>query len=370
MKILHTVKHAYPSTGGMESVVNDIVEGINTLDSNFDFTVYSNSYKNQMHFERFVHNGICYVKERTFGHFKSQPLTIYYRELSKLIEQHDIIHHHYPFPNMEFNLVNKIKLLKNKKLIITWHANVGQSRWKSFEKVYDPLIRKLLDRAESIVVTSPQLVENSLLLPIYEKKIEVIPLSYSKRFSASDQTARYMESGNPMKILFVGRLRAYKGLDVAIRAIKDLHVKFSIVGNGEHSNSLQRLVKELNMLEKVTFYEDLDNAQVEEMYNKSDLFLLPSVNEAEAFGVVQLEAMANGLPVINTNLKSGVPFVSLNNITGLTVTPKSVTELNNAIKRIMDDPVLYNSFSKNALKRVEEFSQEKLCDSYLSLYRK
>jgi len=370
MKILHTVKHAYPSTGGMESVVKDIVEGGHAVSNDFSFTVYSNSYTNDMRFQRFTHNGICYIKERTFGHFKSQPLTLYYRELAILIDQHDVIHHHYPFPNMEINLVNRINRLKNKKLIVTWHANIGQSRWKSLEKFYDPFVRKILDRADSIVVTSPQLIENSSLLPSYDKKIEVIPLSYNERYGTCQGQVRSLKKGAVLNILFVGRLRAYKGLSFLIKAIKDLNVKLSIVGNGEHGRYLRELVKELRVKDKVEFYENLDDVQVEQMYNQSDLFVLPSINEAEAFGVVQLEAMAKGLPVINTNLKSGVPFVSLHQVTGLTVEPKNVDALREAINLLIRERDLYSSFSKNALERVREFSREKLINAYLNLYKK
>ncbi|MGJ1514904.1 glycosyltransferase [Sphingobacterium siyangense] len=370
MKVLHTVKHAYPSTGGMESVVKDIVEGIHAVDANLDFTVYSNSYTNNIYFRKFLHNDIKYVKERTFGHFKSQPLTVYYSQLAKLIDEHDIIHHHYPFPNMEVNLVNRLTRLNEKKLVITWHANIGQSRWKSLERIYNPMVRKLLDRADSIVVTSPQLLENSTILPPYHDKIEVIPLSYNERFHSGKQKARSLTSGRPFQILFVGRLRAYKGVNVLLQAIKDLNVTLSIVGNGEYGNELRLLVNELNITSKVDFYDDLNDSQVEEMYRNSDLFILPSVNEAEAFGVVQLEAMATGLPVINTNLKSGVPFVSLHNSTGLTVEPKNVLELKNAIELIMNNGELYHLFSRNALERVKEFTREKLVNSYLNLYKR
>jgi len=369
MKILHTVKHAYPSNGGMESVVKDIVEGVHALDNDFEFTVYSNSYTNDMRFQRFSHNGVFYVKERTFGHFKSQPLTLYYKELGSLIDQHDIVHHHYPFPNMEINLVKKFSRLKNKKFIVTWHANIGQSRWKSLERFYDPLVRKMLDRADSIVVTSPQLIETSSLLSTYQKKIEIIPLSYNKRYDTSNKEARSLKKDASLNILFVGRLRAYKGLSFLIRAIADLNVRLCIVGNGEHGRDLRELVNELNVSDKVSFYEHLDDAEVEEMYNQSDLFVLPSINEAEAFGVVQLEAMAKGLPVINTSLRSGVPFVSLDQVTGLTVEPKNVDALRNAINLLMNDKDLYKTFSKNALERVKEFSREKLTNAYLKLYK-
>jgi SPP1 gp7 family putative phage head morphogenesis protein len=82
---------------------------------------------------------------------------------------------------------------------------------------------------------------------------------------------------------------------------------------------------------KVFFVTDADDETVDKFYSTSELFVLPSINEAEAFGIVQLEAMSRGLPVINTNLKSGVPFVSLDCVTVFTVNPMNVVELKNSI---------------------------------------
>lgn len=369
MKILQTIKYAYPSKGGMESVAKDIVEGVSLLDKSIDFTVYSSAEKRAFKPQYFGHNGISYVKESTFGYFKSQPLTLFYKELGVLIDSHDIIHHHYPFPNMELNLVNHLSKLKNKKFILTWHANIGQSRWKALEKFYNPLVFKLLDRADRIVVTSPQLLEYSNILPAYANKIEVIPLSYNERYEQVT-IPKLIKQVRPLRALFVGRLREYKGLSILLHAIRDLDITLNIVGQGEYGTYLHKLVNELQIGHKVQFYANLSDREVEEMYEKSDVFVLPSINEAEAFGVVQLEAMAKGLPVINTKLQSGVPFVSIDGLTGLTVAPKSSLALQEAIVTLMNDPNLYNRFSINALERVQSFTRKKLAQSYLSLYHK
>ena len=105
-----------------------------------------------------------------------------------------------------------------------------------------------------------------------------------------------------------------------------------------------------------------------DLYNQSDIFVLPSINEAEAFGVVQLEAMATGLPVINTLLRSGVPYVSLDGLSGYTVPPQNVTELKGAIQRIITDPKKYEEMSFNSLERSKLFTREAMSKAYLDLY--
>ncbi|RYF26382.1 MAG: glycosyltransferase, partial [Flavobacteriales bacterium] len=105
------------------------------------------------------------------------------------------------------------------------------------------------------------------------------------------------------------------------------------------------------------------------IYQECDLFVLPSINEAEAFGVVQLEAMSNGLPVINTSLKSGVPFVSLNDFSGLTVEPGNSEELKNAISTIINSKNLYETYSRNAIIRSKNFTREKMALAYLDIYQ-
>jgi glycosyltransferase involved in cell wall biosynthesis len=368
MKILQTVKYYEPSRGGMESVVKDIVQGVSAAHEDFEFTVYSNHHiahnKKVLQLER----NLSVIKEKTPFIFRSQPLNLMYNSLKQLISTHDIIHHHYPFPNMEMALMRYSKLLENKKLIITWHANIKNSRWSFIEKYYTPLIRKLLDRADHIIVTSPQLLEASDILSDYREKVTTIPLSFAT--SNLNVSAKELESAKRKSILFVGKLRSYKGVKFLIDAIVGLDVHLDIVGSGEEESNLIAQVEELKLTSNVKFWKDVDDEQLSDIYKSADLFVLPSINEAEAFGVVQLEAMSNGLPVINTNLKSGVPYVSVHGDTGFTVEPANSDVLNKAIQRIFSDKQLYDRFSKQSLKRSKLFTREVMADAYYKIYNK
>jgi len=365
MKILQLVKWYDPWKGGMESVVKNLVEGILHISKEVHFSVYANESpickKKIESFDR-----VTVIKEHSNFYFKSQPVSYRYKSLNKLILESDVIHHHYPFPTMELALLFNLKKLEGKKFIITWHANIKNSRWSWVEKFYNLIINKLLKRADSIVVTSPQTLESSQILKQYQSKVEVIPLSFDPKFSSSKRKEYPTE--RVFNLLFVGKLRKYKGLEYLLKAIESLPVKLNIVGDGEEKEALVRQVEFLNLKNKVRFYFDLSDHDLSLMFKKSDLFILPSINEAEAFGVVQLEAMANGLPVINTNLRSGVPYVSLNEITGLTVEPKNSEALMEAIKRIIFNKSLFEKFSINCLSRSVKFSRNKMAQSYINSY--
>ena len=367
MKILQLVKYYDPSKGGMESVVKNIVEGINKTSNTTNFTVYSNNHKLKFSKSILKKYRETIIKEITPFLLKSQPLNLIYRNLKNLIIENDVIHHHYPYPTMELALYRNLKYFKNKKFIITWHANIKKSRWSWIEKIYNPLIEKLLDRADFIVVTTPQILNASEILKKYTHKIKIITLSYNTNNVLLENKKRPIN--RPFELLFVGKLRKYKGVDFLIKSIESLPVKLKIIGDGEELKTLKILVNKLNINNKVDFIINANDEELASYYQKSDLFILPSINEAEAFGIVQLEAMSYGLPVINTKLESGVPFVSLNDFSGLTVEPKNINSLKNAIEKIIYDEYLYDQFSKNALERVKFFSIEKMAQDYINIYK-
>jgi glycosyltransferase involved in cell wall biosynthesis len=368
MKILQLVKYYYPSKGGMESVVKNLSEGLVNLDDNINVTVYANNHKRSLKSTSFSFKKLFIIIEKTSLFFKSQPLNFRYKLLKKLISESDIIHHHYPYPNIEISLLMHKNLLANKKFIITWHANIENSRWFFFKRGYNFLINRILKLADCIIITSPILLIQSEILKKYKDKVFEIPLSYDQSLCFNALPRKFPLS-RKFRILFVGKLRKYKGLNFLIDAVKDLDIQLSIVGSGEEEIYLTELVANYNIQNKIFFAKDLNNLQLQQIYRESDLFVLPSINEAEAFGVVQLEAMANGIPVINTKLNSGVPFVSIHEYSGLTVQPSNSIQLKNAILRILQDPVLYEKLSLNALKRSSEFTTEKMLRNYLNVYK-
>lgn len=368
MKILQTIKYYDPSKGGMESVAKDIVAGVIEQDPSTEFTIYANSHVPLFKRTYSKSPNQNSIKEFTPFIVKSQPVNLGYPLLSELIRSSDVVHHHYPFPTMELALIKNSKLLANKKFIITWHANINNSRWSWIGSIYTPIIKKLLDLATYIVVTSPQLADASDILALYKEKVKVIPLSFDPKIAQVNVQPKTFPADRPFKLLFVGKLRAYKGVSYLIGAVKDLAVNLYIVGDGEDKIVLSNQANALGARDKVFFRSGLSDEELADMYKQCDLFVLPSINEAEAFGVVQLEAMSNGLPVINTRLLSGVPYVSLDGISGLTVEPKNSMLIKNAIEKMISSKALFETCSQNAISRSKEFSREKMALAYLNLY--
>jgi rhamnosyl/mannosyltransferase len=120
----------------------------------------------------------------------------------------------------------------------------------------------------------------------------------------------------------------------------------------------------------VQFLGDVHNEQIAPHFLAADVYLLPSIAVSEAFGIVQIEAMAAGVPVINTDLASGVPSVSRDGESGFTVRPADTEALVHAVKRLLGEPELRQRFGRAGLERARrEFSKETLARRLLAIYR-
>jgi len=359
-KILHIGKYYYPFRGGIERAMKDICD---YLKDEFEFTVL---VSNEEKIETIEYiNDTKVIRIPRLAKYSNMPVSISFIKWLKKLD-YDLIHVNMPTPIAElFCLLHKT----NKKILATYHCKM----YKTGTSLYLPFQKMFLKKTDKIIVATKGLYSNSEILHNFKDKIEFIPLSVeSSKFSYRENIENpYPDSDKTFKILFVGRLTEYKGLGYLIESMKytgddsQLH----IVGTGKLENELKELVNTLRLDDRVKFYKGIDDDSLVGFYQYCDVFVLPSVNVGEAFGIVQLEAMAAGKPVINTYLKSGVPEVSINNETGFTVEPKDSEALAGAINKLKSDKKLCEKFGQNGINRVKKyFDKNVIMGKYRDLY--
>lgn len=362
MKILQFGKFFPPDVGGIENVIYEITEG---LSQKINCDVLCSNSKNKTVIEK--KDKYTVIRTASLGKIFStsiSPAIICW--LKKICNNYDLIHIHLPDPmaSLAYFVVRP-----KTKLVIHWHSDIIKQ--KNLLIFYKPLQNWILKRANKILVTSPNLLEDSPFLKKFKEKCEIVPLFIDiEEFQARKvKKINFQNQNNKKIVLFVGRLVYYKGVEYLIRAMKEVDALLLIAGDGPLRGNLEKQVKELNLSNKVIFLGRLSDEEIKYCYQICNVFVLPSIENTEAFGLVQLEAMLSSKPVVNTNLPTGVPFVSKNQETGITVPSRDSKALAQAINTILNNPQLADEFGKNGVKRVNEiFSKEKNLEKILSIY--
>ena len=209
----------------------------------------------------------------------------------------------------------------------------------------------------------------------YKDKITCIPIGIDNKELTVNETKlnELKKEYKEKKIVFyLGRLVYYKGIEYLIEASKSLpdDTIILIAGIGELKDKLQKQIHSYNLEDKVKLLGKIPFEELGAYYQLCDIFCLPSTERSEAFGVVQIEAMAFGKPVISTSIKgSGVDWVNLNNVSGIIVPPKDANKLAEAIIELLTDEKKYQQLSIGAKKRYEEeFTKEKMVEKFRNLY--
>ncbi|MEP7341475.1 MAG: glycosyltransferase [Acidobacteriota bacterium] len=281
--------------------------------------------------------------------------------------QADVIHLHWPNP---MAVLAYLASGHRGPLVITYHSDVIRQRMLA--RTFAPILHRALARSAAIIVTSPNYLDSSPILSAYRDRCYVIPfgipLEHLQRYDEVAAARIRQRYGRPL-ILSVGRLVYYKGYEYLIRAMVRVQGHLLIVGQGPLHSKLEQIARECGVAERVTLVGHLSDAELAQYYHAADVFVLASIARSEAFGLVQLEAMACGKPVINTRLDSGVPFVSLDGVTGLTVPPMDTEALATAINQLLDDSALRAAYGAAAQRRVRaEFSLEVMARRTLDIY--
>ena len=364
MRVLHVGKFYPPAPGGMEKVVQLLCEGERrTIDSR---VLVANHQSGTVVEEV---NGVPVTRVRSLakigsvGVCPSFPLHLYRAE-------RDLTVLHEPNP---LALVSDFLALQRGPLVLWFHSEVVRPAWK-YRSMYRPFLRRVLHRADRIVVSSPPLAEHAAELNDFRAKCVVVPFGIDR--SPLQMTPAIAERVNAIKArfkgpvgLFVGRLVPYKGASVLIDALRGQDLSMLIVGTGPLRASLEAQARGLTSETRLHFLGGVDDEELVALYHACDFFVLPSVTRAETFGVVQIEAMACGKPVISTNLQSGVPWVNQDGVSGLVVPPGDPDALGVAIRSLAGNDALRARLGSGAQRRVEmEFTARRMVQRTTALY--
>jgi rhamnosyl/mannosyltransferase len=366
IKVLQINKLYYPWIGGVEKVVQDIAEG---LRDKVDMKVLVCRDKGKKIDDN--NNNVAVIKAGSFGIYNSMPISLSFPFLfNKLSKDRDILHFHMPFPLADISyLFTKPK----GRIVISWHSDIIKQKF--FLTLYKPFLKKFIKIVDKIIVASPQQIENSVFLKDLKEKCIVIPFGIDiSQFQMDDrrkeEVRKIKNTYGDRIVLYVGRLVYYKGVEYLIKAMQDVNAKLIIIGKGPLENTLRQVVDNLNLNNKIIFLNNISDEQLKVFYHACDFFILPSIANSEAFGIVQVEAMACAKPVINTNLSSGVPWVSIHGETGITVQPENSHVLANAMNLLLNNANLREKYGENARRRAEkEFSKEVMLQRILAVYK-
>lgn len=357
--VLHLGKYYPPHLGGMETHVHDLA--VRQAGSVKVSVIVANS---AMRNEFAVMEGVSITRVARISTVASMPVC---PGLSAAIQRTpaDLVHVHMPNPGAA-----QAFLMSGHpgKVVITHHADtLGR---KLIRRLSDPFVSRLMQRASRIIVTSTRYLESSSELLPFRGKCSIIPLGIDTRdvtcADIGEVQKLHREFGDRL-ILAVGRLVRYKGFDILIRAMKHVDAKLLLIGAGPEHKALARLASTQGVQRNVVMLGRVED--IRPYFAAASFFVLPSVTRAEAFGTVQLEAMAAGLPVINTDIDSAVPGVSIDGLTGITVAPRDADALSNAMRLLLDKRELRDQFGMAARAKVSaEYSVDLMAERTLSVY--
>lgn len=354
MRILHVNKFYPPWIGGIETIVSEISEMLQSTGHTNTVLVCQSPIDSK---QSEILNGVQMIRTKTLGSFFGMPISFdFFFAFKRASHNTDVILLHHPFP---LGFLAAFLFARKKRLVIFYHADIV--RQKNVALLLSPLFHTILSRASDILVTSDQLTQSSPLLLRYQKKCTTIPLWINERnlkqTSETEQTSENIKQtfGHPL-LLSVGRLVSYKGYEFLIDALQSVSAHALIIGTGPLKQPLLERIHRNNLDDRVMIIDPVED--LAPYYYAASFFVLPSITNAEAFGIVQLEAMFCGCPVINTSLPTGVPEVSIHNQTGLTVEPKNTIQLAQAINTLLKNNALRKQFSERAHARaVTHFSK-------------
>ena len=370
MKIVHLGKYYPPEMGGIETATQAIVRGQKRNGHDLIVVCFSTqagggTVSDDAKIHRFPIN------------FKigSQPIGLhYFFEGFRLALKSDAVHIH--APNLLASLLS-IFLPKRIKVIVHWHSDIiGKGVLGAMVR---PIEIAMIARADAIIGTSTPYIDSSTILRKARAKTSIVPLG------AAPPKPQHIDGGTLSPSIFkfigqrklvlaTGRLVPYKGFRFLIDAAHQLDEDTAIViaGDGPCRAELQKQISESGLVHKVLLTGRVSDETLAGLFQRASVFCLPSIERSEAFGMVLLEAMSYGVPIVATTVEgSGMSWVNQHNVSGLNVPERDPDALAQACRLILTDSNLHKRLASDALLRYRSlFTVEATNQSIEALYQR
>lgn len=368
--IVHFGKYYFPDAGGIESVTVSLAKGAAVAGHAVSVVCFE---KTPAKSREFI-DGVHVLRAPIVKLIASQPLGFKYVLLClSAAKKSEVVHLH--APNM-LGALCALFLPAKTRLLVHWHSDVVNKGFLG--GILRPLESALLRRADCIVATSQVYAVASKTLEPFRSKITVVPIGVPdakhEGYGAQLPPALEARIGCRKVVLAVGRLVPYKGFNVLIDAAQHLieGAVVVIVGGGPLQQDLQQMVEHKGMKDRVLVVGRLSDAALHALFEQATLYCLPSTYRAEAFGVVLLEAMAYGLPIVASDIPgSGVPWVNQHGVSGLNVPVGNPKAFADACNQILASEELRSSLSQGARQRfLAEFTEEVFVKRMMATYER
>ena len=367
MKILQLGKF-YPIRGGVEKVMYDLMMGLSELGVSCDMMcAFSQGRKQIVRLNENARLIGCHTWVKLAATMISPEMIF---TLRRVCQEYDIIHVHHPDPMACLALL--LSGYKG-KVVLHWHADIEKQ--KMLLRFYMPLQKWLLKRADVIVGTTPAYLAASPFLKSVQDKVCCLPIGVEPVLPTAEEAAKIRSSYPGKKIVFsLGRLVTYKGFSYLVEAAQYLRDDYVVLigGAGPLETELKSQIQALGLEDKVKLLGRISDEEVVAHYGACTLFCLSSVFKTEAFGIVQIEAMSCGKPIVATRIPgSGVAWVNEHQVSGLNVEPMDAKQLAESIMAIAEDENVYKTFCEGAAQRYRDlFTKERMIENLQEIYRK
>ena len=364
MKVLQLGKF-YPIRGGVEKVMWDLTSGLSARGIDCDMLCAELEKDEIIHLNEHG-RVICLEAWTKKAATMIAPKMVTW--LRKHKDEYDIIHVHHPDPMACLAL--RLSGYKG-RVILHWHSDILKQ--KTLLKFYAPLQRWLIRRADSIIGTTPVYLKESPYLQEVQDKTVAVPIGIEP-VTFNEELAQHWKDRYPGKklVLSIGRLVPYKGYPYLISAARQLGPDYQvlIVGDGPIRESLENDIRINGVEGIVKLLGYVEDNEAHALLAACDVFVLSSVMKTEAFGIVQIEAMSLGKPVIATKIpESGVSWVNADGVSGLNVPVRDATALAEAIRRICSDDSLHQVLAQGARNRyLKSFTIERMIEKTIKVY--